>query len=180
MAKQLNLTSRVRAGMAVERESAEARLAKNDVAETARREAVNVIGKASEPTPSGRFKIKISEAVSNPYNPRSFYNAETIEGLARSFEQEGQLEPIKVTRLPEFPGKFVIIDGERRLRAGKSRGDEFIDAEICEETLEKQTLYLRAYSFRRRGCVEASARGRHISRIFGIGRRSWGGSVACK
>ncbi|SAK60226.1 parB-like partition protein [Caballeronia hypogeia] len=147
MAKQLNLTSRVRAGMAVERESAEARLAKNDVAETARREAVNVIGKASEPIvrPSGRFKIKISEAVSNPYNPRSFYNAETIEGLARSFEQEGQLEPIKVTRLPEFPGKFVIIDGERRLRAGKSRGDEFIDAEICEETLEKQTLYLRAY-----------------------------------
>ena len=26
-------------------------------------------------------------------------------------ETEGQIEPIKVTRLPEFPGKLVVIDG---------------------------------------------------------------------
>ncbi|WP_321794653.1 ParB/RepB/Spo0J family partition protein [Caballeronia sp. J97] len=150
MAKQLNLTSRVRAGMALERQSAEERLQKNDVTETARREAAAVVGRASDstvrsPVTSARQKIKVIEAISNPFNPRSFYSSETIEGLARSLETDGQLEPIKVTRLSDYPGKWVVIDGERRLRAAKLRGAEYIDAELCEEGLENRTLYLRAY-----------------------------------
>ncbi|SAK98648.1 parB-like partition protein [Caballeronia temeraria] len=149
MAK-LNLTSRVRAGMALERQSAEARLQKNAVAETALREAATVVGVRpvhgdDVATMVPRQRIKIADTVSNPYNPRTFYSAETIDGLARSLEEDGQLEPIKVTRLSEYPGKWVIIDGERRLRAAKSRGAEFIDAELHEERLENKALYLRAY-----------------------------------
>lgn len=150
MAKQLNLTSRVRAGMALERQSAEERLLENEVAETASREAATVVGRvpssaATSPAATARQKIKIADAISNPFNPRSFYSTETIEGLARSLDTDGQIEPIKVTRLSEYPGKWVVIDGERRLRAAKSRGSEYIDAEICEERLENRTLYLRAY-----------------------------------
>ncbi|TCK31913.1 ParB family protein [Paraburkholderia sp. BL8N3] len=150
MAKQLNLKSRVRAGMALERQSAEERLQESGVAETARREAADVVGAvirtaAGEISAGTRQKIKIADTISNPFNPRTFYSAETIDSLARSLEADGQLEPIKVTRLPEHEGKWVIIDGERRLRAAKSRGAEFIDAELCEERLDSRTLYLRAY-----------------------------------
>jgi ParB family transcriptional regulator, chromosome partitioning protein len=149
MAKKLDLTSRVRHGMAVERQSAVARLEEKNVAATAHREAVEVI-RETVPNPAAvlsgmRVKIRVDDTVSNPYNPRSFYNAETIEALSRSFEEQGQLEPIKVTRLPRYPDKYVIIDGERRVRAAKSRNDEHIDAEVVVEELETKALYLRAY-----------------------------------
>ncbi|HGO6129315.1 TPA: ParB/RepB/Spo0J family partition protein [Burkholderia cepacia] len=91
------------------------------------------------------MKIRVDETIPNPYNPRVFYDEATIDDLASSFESQGQLEAIKVTRLDEHPGKWVIIDGGRRTRAAKLRNDEFIDAEIIEEALEAKTLYLRAY-----------------------------------
>ncbi|WP_254613387.1 ParB/RepB/Spo0J family partition protein [Burkholderia glumae] len=97
---------------------------------------------ASERRP---VKIRVAETIPNPYNPRVFYDEATIDELVSSFESQGQLEAIKVTRLNEYPGKWVIIDGGRRTRAAKRRNDEFIDAEIIEEALEAKTLYLRAY-----------------------------------
>lgn len=149
MSKRLDLTSRVRSGMTAERQSATARLSAADVAGTAAREASSVAGVDAGREPvqgsTGRFKVRIKELISNPYNPRTFYNPETIDGLAKSFGVEGQLEAIKVTRLPDYPDKWVIVDGERRVRAGKSRGDEEIDAEISSESLESKSLYLRAY-----------------------------------
>jgi len=147
--KLLDLTSRVRTGMAVERQSATARLSAADVAGTAAREA-SLVGvgdpnRAPGEGTTGRFKVRIKDLVSNPYNPRIFYNPQTIDALAKSFGEEGQLEAIKVTRLPEYPGKWVIVDGERRTRAGTSRGDEEIDAEVSSESLESRSLFLRAY-----------------------------------
>jgi ParB family chromosome partitioning protein len=149
MAKKLDLTSRVRQGMAVERQSAVARLEENDVAATAHREASAVVGDASRlalaAVPGTRTKVRVEDTISNPYNPRAFYNADTIETLRKSFDEQGQLEPIKVTRLAQYPDKYVIIDGERRIRAAKSRNDEYIDAELVQEELETKALYLRAY-----------------------------------
>lgn len=148
---RLDLTSRVRQGMAVERQSADERLTQNNVVETAHREAARVTGAAlaapsmETPAGKGRFRIRIVDLVSNPYNPRTFYNPQTIDSLAKSFNDEGQLVAIKVTELPEYPDKRVIVDGERRVRAAKSRGDEYIDAELSEESLGAKDLYLRAY-----------------------------------
>jgi ParB family transcriptional regulator, chromosome partitioning protein len=148
-AKALDLTSRVRSGMALERQSADQRLAANDVAGTAVREVSELVGLQSEVVElhsdyGRRFPAKISDLVSNPHNPRIFYNPQSIDGLAKSFEEQGQIEAIQVTRLPEFPGKLVIVDGERRKRAAKARGDEFVDAEMVPP-LEAKKLFLRAY-----------------------------------
>jgi ParB family chromosome partitioning protein len=147
MATKLNFTSKVRAGMAVERVSAGERLAESDVVGQAQRDAVTV--HAVEATiesiaPQRVRKIPLDDIVSNPYNPRAFYSAETIDELANSFAQQGQITPIQVTRLPEFPGKYVVVDGERRVRAAKSRGDQTIDADL-KDGLDNQKLYLRAY-----------------------------------
>ncbi|WP_243842464.1 ParB/RepB/Spo0J family partition protein [Paraburkholderia caballeronis] len=147
MATKLNFTSKVRAGMAVERVSAGERLAESDVVGQALRDAAPVVvtdASVESIAPQRVRKIPIGDVVSNPYNPRAFYSAETIDELANSFAQQGQITPIQVTRLPEFPDKYVIVDGERRVRAAKSRGDKFIDADL-KDGLDNQKLYLRAY-----------------------------------
>lgn len=147
MATKLNFTSKVRAGMAVERVSAGERLAESDVVGQAQRDAVTVHpveATVESIAPQRVRKIPLDDIVSNPYNPRAFYSAETIDELANSFAQQGQITPIQVTRLPEFPGKYVVVDGERRIRAAKSRGDQTIDADL-KDGLDNQKLYLRAY-----------------------------------
>ncbi|MBN3855784.1 ParB/RepB/Spo0J family partition protein [Paraburkholderia sp. Ac-20340] len=172
MATKLNFTSKVRAGMAVERASAGERLADGDVVGIAQRDAAvvslaEVAAAAPQEAPAADavvtspttdtpavsdanttthavVRIPVEDVVSNPYNPRSFYSAETIDELAESFDKQGQITPILVTRLAEFPGKYVIVDGERRIRAARSRGDKHIDADV-RDGLDNQNLYLRAY-----------------------------------
>ncbi|WP_027794942.1 ParB/RepB/Spo0J family partition protein [Paraburkholderia acidipaludis] len=147
MAAKLNFTSKVRAGMAAERVSAGERLAEADVVNIAQRDAGAVAQPEVDTVPASSHalrQIAVEDVVSNPYNPRAFYSAETIDELAESFEKQGQITPILVTRLAEFPGKYVIVDGERRIRAARSRGDKTIEADI-REGLDNQNLYLRAY-----------------------------------
>lgn len=147
MAAKLNFTSKVRAGMAAERVSAGERLAEADVVNIAQRDAGAVAQPEVDTVPASSHalrQIAVEDIVSNPYNPRAFYSAETIDELAESFEKQGQITPILVTRLAEFPGKYVIVDGERRIRAARSRGDKTIEADI-REGLDNQNLYLRAY-----------------------------------
>ncbi|ALK35148.1 ParB/RepB/Spo0J family partition protein [Burkholderia plantarii] len=155
---KLDLTSRVRAGMDDQRRSATARLDAAQVVQTAHLEvaaqlpsdvASRIPGIVSREgiTRSDRqsVKIRVADTIPNPYNPRVFYDETTIGNLAESFGSQGQLEAIKVTRLPQFPDKWVTIDGGRRTRAAVLRGDEFIDAEIVDESLAASALYLRAY-----------------------------------
>lgn len=155
MAAKLNFTSKVRAGMAAERVSAGERLAEADVVNIAQRDAGTASPEAPpapEPVESSDAlltlhavrKIPVEDVVSNPYNPRAFYSAETIDELAESFAAQGQITPILVTKLAAFPGQYVIVDGERRIRAARSRGDKYIDADV-REGLDNQNLYLRAY-----------------------------------
>jgi ParB/RepB/Spo0J family partition protein len=49
--------------------------------------------------------------------PRTFFIKSSIKALADSIETDGQEQPIKVTTKLGEPGKFILIDGERRLRA---------------------------------------------------------------
>jgi len=148
MAAKLNFTSKVRAGMAAERVSAGERLAEADVVNIAQRDAAVVSqSEAVEARVDSSHtvsQISVEDVVSNPYNPRAFYSAETIDELADSFAKQGQITPILVTRLDAFPGKYVIVDGERRIRAARSRGDKTIEADI-RQGLDNQNLYLRAY-----------------------------------
>lgn len=147
MAAKLNFTSKVRAGMVAERVSAGERLAEADVVNIAQREASVVSQPEEGSSGTGSHPVRmilVDDVVSNPYNPRAFYSAETIDELADSFGKQGQITPILVTRLAEFPDKYVIVDGERRIRAARSRGDKTIEADI-REGLDNQNLYLRAY-----------------------------------
>ncbi|AWV04616.1 chromosome partitioning protein ParB [Burkholderia sp. JP2-270] len=89
-------------------------------------------------------KVLVKDCIPNPFNPRVFYSESSLHELALTLKREGQIEPIKVTRLPEFPGKLVVIDGQRRLRATSINGDEIINATFRTDHTPEQ-LYTIAY-----------------------------------
>jgi len=64
--------------------------------------------------------ISIGAIVPNAYQPRKYFNEETIEELAQSIRAYGIIQPISVRKLEE--DKYEIIAGERRFRAAKKIG----------------------------------------------------------
>jgi ParB/RepB/Spo0J family partition protein len=69
----------------------------------------------------------------NPWQPRSYFEDESIRQLAESMKAGGQLQTILVRRVTEGPQAFQLLCGERRLRAARIAGVE-VRAEICECT----------------------------------------------
>ena len=66
-----------------------------------------------------------------------------IDELAKSIEEKGLLNPICIQALPEADSagcKYVLIAGERRLRAVTSLGREEIKARVITESLDELEL----------------------------------------
>jgi ParB family chromosome partitioning protein len=60
--------------------------------------------------------IDISLIETNPHQPRKIFNQEKLEELSKSIKNHGLLQPIVVTKRDD---KYILIAGERRLRASK-------------------------------------------------------------
>lgn len=69
------------------------------------------------------------EKVDVVHNPRQRFDGPALLALGESLHR-GQLQPIIVSRQPN--GRYVLIDGERRLRAAKEAGVETIRADVYE------------------------------------------------
>lgn len=63
------------------------------------------------------LRIKISKVVPDPRNPRKRFDDESVAELADSIQAKGQETPARVTKDPDQPGTFMLVSGERRLRA---------------------------------------------------------------
>lgn len=70
----------------------------------------------------GIQEIDVSRIVANPYQPRREFNPEDLKDLAASIAQQGILQPLMVCASAGDPAHFVLIAGERRLRAAKLAG----------------------------------------------------------
>ncbi|OXI29038.1 chromosome partitioning protein ParB [Burkholderia sp. AU16741] len=145
----LHLAAGLLRGLAQENAALETRLPEPAVAPTAAVEAAPAsapIATAPTGTPDlgAPQKVLVKDCIPNPFNPRVFYSESSLHELALTLKREGQIEPIKVTRLPEFPGKLVVIDGQRRLRATSINGDETINATFRTDHTPEQ-LYTIAY-----------------------------------
>ena len=74
----------------------------------------------------------------NPYQPRTNFNEEAIESLAKSIQALGLIQPITVRKTDSE--KFQLVSGERRLRAAKIIGlssiPSFIRTADDQEILE--------------------------------------------
>ncbi|ALS77176.1 nucleoid occlusion protein [Planococcus kocurii] len=81
--------------------------------ETAKKEAVE--HKSSEEV----LKLPLDKIHANKFQPRTIFDQEKIEELARTIHVHGVIQPI-VVRKSEVEGEYEIIAGERRFRAMKS------------------------------------------------------------
>ena len=62
-------------------------------------------------------KVDINKIVPNPYQPRKTFDDEALADLSASIAQYGVLQPLLVA--PAENGDYMLIAGERRLRASK-------------------------------------------------------------
>ncbi len=71
-------------------------------------------------TPERDFRtVPLDEIVPNPHQPRAVFATEDLTSLAESIRAYGILNPLVVRR---FEGRYVLIAGERRLRASALAG----------------------------------------------------------
>ena len=61
----------------------------------------------------------IGEIQLNPYQPRTLFNQEKMEDLAKSIKEKGVIQPLMVKSVGN---DYQLIAGERRLRAAKRAG----------------------------------------------------------
>jgi len=67
-------------------------------------------------------EIPVGELDPNPDQPRRTFSEESIGQLADSIREQGILQPLLVA--PSGGGRYMIIAGERRFRAGRAAGLE--------------------------------------------------------
>ena len=63
------------------------------------------------------IKVPTESIFPNPYQPRKNFDDDALADLAASISQYGVLQPLLVA--PSEDGKYLLIAGERRLRASK-------------------------------------------------------------
>lgn len=86
----------------------------------------------------GAFEvISVDEVEPNPEQPRGEMDEQALESLAASIESIGLLQPIVVRRAG---GRYVLVAGERRLRASKMAGLGSIPAVVRSETDSRTNL----------------------------------------
>ena len=102
------------------------------------------------PDHHGVNKISIRSIKPNPYQPRQKFDETSLEELTASIKEKGILTPITVQKVGN---QFILIAGERRLRASKKAGlkkipvyiiDVADDAEMIEmaliENIQRENL----------------------------------------
>ncbi len=92
----------------------------NDIKSVSDKNADKVVGNIIE------LELELIEI--NPFQPRTSFNEESLNELARSIKELGVIQPITVRKL-EF-NKFQLISGERRLRASKIAGLKTVPAYV--------------------------------------------------
>ena len=113
MAKTFNKGQRLGRGL-------QAILPTNDVRTATDENAEQVIGNI--------LLLDLDSIDTNPNQPRTIFNEESLQELATSIKEYGVIQPITVRKIG--PDKYELISGERRLRASKIAGIEKIPAFI--------------------------------------------------
>lgn len=77
----------------------------------------------NEPVPESKTQsfIDVDKIIRNPYQPREDFNEDELNELADSIKQKGVLQPITVMHA-KSGDSYILISGERRLRASKLAG----------------------------------------------------------
>ncbi|MFV0482096.1 MAG: ParB/RepB/Spo0J family partition protein [Campylobacteraceae bacterium] len=83
---------------------------------------------------SGVQEIDVNIIVPNPYQPRLVFKEDALKDLSNSIKQHGLLQPIIVIKKDSG---FMLLAGERRLKATKMAGFSTIKAIIADYESDK-------------------------------------------
>lgn len=87
---------------------------------------------AREDGTGGVQEVPISHIEPNRYQPRQSFDEEALTGLTASIRELGVLQPVLVRRIDG--DRFELVAGERRWRAAKRAGLQFIPVVVREVT----------------------------------------------
>jgi len=114
------------------------------------------------------FFLGMDQIDENPYQTRREFDRESLEEMARSIQVQGVLQPVVVR--PGKEGRFVLILGERRLRASKIAGKATIPV-IVKRVSEQQAAEMTLVENLQRqdlNCVEQAEAFSNLSKQFNL------------
>ncbi len=122
------------------------------------------------------FLIEIDKIRENPFQPRRDFNEEELKSLADSIREHGILQPLIVSKIEEeIPSgikvSYELIAGERRLKAAKISGLDFVPAIIRRKTEGREKLELALVENIQRADLNAIEKARgyeRLSKEFGL------------
>ena len=125
------------------------------------------------------MRIRTDSVLPNPEQPRVFFDDSSLQELAQSIKEVGLISPIIVEDIGER--NYMLVDGERRLRAHKLLGLDEIKAEIQETKLDaKQRLMLALTANLQRADMNPIEEARAYKRLqdeFGLSQKTIGKKV---
>jgi ParB family chromosome partitioning protein len=126
---------------------------------------------------SAALELALDSIESNPHQTRMDFDDELLKELARSIQVQGVLQPIVVR--PGIDGRYVLILGERRLRASRIAGKATIPA-IIKRVSEQQAAEMTIVENLQRqdlDCLEQAEAFAHLSTEFGLTQEEIGKRV---
>ncbi len=129
------------------------------------------------PDGSAALELVLDSIESNPHQTRMDFDDELLKELARSIQVQGVLQPIVVR--PGVDGRYVLILGERRLRASRIAGKATIPA-IVKRVSEQQAAEMTIVENLQRqdlDCLEQAEAFAHLSTEFGLTQEEIGKRV---
>lgn len=92
---------------------------------------------SDEPSEKGNvLEVLSSEIVPNPRQPRAQIEADELQDLAASIKEHGILQPLIVS--PNPAGGYILVAGERRLRASRIAGLQTVPVVVRNVTQQEQ------------------------------------------
>jgi ParB family transcriptional regulator, chromosome partitioning protein len=82
-------------------------------------------------------EVPIAQIEPNPFQPRNHFDEESLAGLTASIRELGVLQPVLVRELG--PDRYALIAGERRWRASKRAGLQYMPI-IVRDVSDEMTL----------------------------------------
>jgi len=86
------------------------------------------------------FMCDIDKISANPHQPRSHFDADKLQQLADSIREKGVIQPLLVSRSND--NRYVLIAGERRLRAAKLAGRDEVPVVVMDRGSDQESLEL--------------------------------------
>jgi ParB family transcriptional regulator, chromosome partitioning protein len=123
------------------------------------------------------LELALDSIEGNPHQTRMDFDDDLLKELARSIQAQGVIQPIVVR--PGIDGKYVLILGERRLRASRLAGKTTIPA-IVKRVSEQQAAEMTIVENLQRqdlDCLEQAEAFAHLSTEFNLTQEEIGKRV---